>query len=107
MDDRGFEYRQRLGIFLFTTASRPALESTQPPTPSVPGDFSLGVKRRGREVDHSPPYGAEVKECVELYLHSPIRLLAWCLVKGTGATLPLALRSRFEKLQKSGIVIYE
>jgi hypothetical protein len=27
-----------------------------------------------READHSPPSSAEVKECVELYLHSPIRL---------------------------------
>jgi hypothetical protein len=25
----------------------------------------------GSEADHSPPYSAEVKECVELYLHSP------------------------------------
>jgi hypothetical protein len=25
----------------------------------------------GREPDHSPPSGAEVKELVELYLHSP------------------------------------
>jgi hypothetical protein len=33
-----------------------------------------GVKRPGREADHSPPSSAQVKECVELYLHSPIRL---------------------------------
>jgi hypothetical protein len=25
----------------------------------------------GREADHSPPSCAEVKECVELYFHSP------------------------------------
>jgi hypothetical protein len=30
-----------------------------------------GVKRLGREANHSPPSSAEVKECVELYLHSP------------------------------------
>jgi hypothetical protein len=35
------------------------------------GVSSLGVKRQGREVDHSPPSGAEVKND-ELYLHSPI-----------------------------------
>jgi len=29
-----------------------------------------GVKRTGRGVDHSPPSSAEVKERVELYLHS-------------------------------------
>jgi hypothetical protein len=28
----------------------------------------------GREADHSPPSDAEVKEWVELYLHSPVRL---------------------------------
>jgi hypothetical protein len=33
--------------------------------------LSLEAKRPGREADHSPPSGAEVKECVELYLHSP------------------------------------
>jgi hypothetical protein len=32
------------------------------------------VKRLAREADHSPPSIAEVKECVEIYLHSPIRL---------------------------------
>jgi hypothetical protein len=30
-----------------------------------------GVKRPGREADHSPPSSAEVKKCVVLYLHSP------------------------------------
>jgi len=29
------------------------------------------VKRPGRDADHSPPSSAEVKECVELYIHSP------------------------------------
>jgi hypothetical protein len=43
---------------------------TQPPIQWVPGALSLGVKRPGREADHSPPSSAEVKEWVELYLHS-------------------------------------
>jgi hypothetical protein len=33
----------------------------------------MGVKLPGREADHSSPSRAEV-ECVELYLHSPVRL---------------------------------
>jgi hypothetical protein len=33
-----------------------------------------GVERLGLAADQSPPSSAEVKECVELYLHSPIRL---------------------------------
>jgi hypothetical protein len=70
----GFDSRRRLEIFLFTTASRTDLGPTQPPIQWVPGTLSLEVKRPGREADHSPPSSAEVKECVERYLHSPIRL---------------------------------
>jgi hypothetical protein len=53
--------RRGLGIFLFTTASRTAVRLTQP-IQWVPGALSLGVKRPGREADHSPPSSAEVKE---------------------------------------------
>jgi hypothetical protein len=59
LDDRGFE--SRLGIFLFTTASSPALGPTQPLIQWVSGVLSLAVKRPGRESDHSPPSSAEVK----------------------------------------------
>jgi hypothetical protein len=58
----GFDSRRGLGIFLLTTASRTALRSTQPPIQWVPGALALGVKRPGREADHSPPSSAEVKE---------------------------------------------
>jgi hypothetical protein len=50
--------------------SRTALGPSQPSIQWVPGALSLGVKRPGREADHSPPSSNEVKECVELYLHS-------------------------------------
>jgi hypothetical protein len=60
-----------VGIFLFTAASRTALGPTQPPIQWVPGALSLEAKRPGREADHSPPSSAEVKECAEVYLHSP------------------------------------
>jgi hypothetical protein len=53
-----------------------ALRPTQPPIQWVAGALSLGVKRQGSEADHSPPSSAEVKECVELYLHSP-NTLPW------------------------------
>jgi len=43
----------------------------QLPIQLVPGALSMGVKLQGLEADHSPPSSAEVKECVELYLHSP------------------------------------
>jgi hypothetical protein len=80
----GFDSRWGLGIFLFTTASRTALGPTQPPIQWVPGALSLGVKRSGREADHSPPSSAEVKEFVELYLHSHYVFMTWCLVKRSG-----------------------
>jgi hypothetical protein len=54
-----------------TVASRTALGPTQPHIQWVSGSLSLGVKRPGREADHSLPSSAEVKERVELYLHSP------------------------------------
>jgi hypothetical protein len=61
LDGRGFESRQWMGIFLFTTVSRPALGPTQPPIQWVSGDLSLGIKRPGREADYSLPSRAEVK----------------------------------------------
>ena len=44
-----------------------------------------GVKRPGRGVDYPPPFNAEVKERVELYLYSPFRL-SWPVL---GWRLPL------------------
>jgi hypothetical protein len=54
--------------FLFSTSSRPALGPTQPPIQGEPG-----VKRPGREADHSPPTGAEVKK-MWIYTNSLIHL---------------------------------
>jgi hypothetical protein len=64
LDVRGSKVRvpAGLGIFLFTTASRPVLGPTQPPIQWVPGALSLGIKWPGREADHSLPSSAEVKE---------------------------------------------
>jgi hypothetical protein len=60
LDNRGSRVRFPAGvrIFLCTTASRTALGSTKPPTQWVPGAPSMGVKRPGREADHSPPSSA-------------------------------------------------
>jgi len=40
------------------------------------GDSFPGVKRLGREADHSHPSSVEVRECVREYV-----FMAWCLVK--------------------------
>jgi hypothetical protein len=60
-----------------------------PPIQWVPGAFPPGVKRPGREADHSLPSTAEVKECVELYFHStpPIRLHGLVLSQAEGLYL--------------------
>jgi hypothetical protein len=57
----GFDSWWGLGIFLFTTASRTALEPTLPPIQWVPGALSLGVKRPGCEADHSHISSAEIE----------------------------------------------
>jgi hypothetical protein len=44
-----------MGIFLFATASKAALEPTQSPIQCAPGDLSLGVKRPGHEAENSRP----------------------------------------------------
>jgi hypothetical protein len=54
-----------------------ALGPTQPPIQWVPAALSLGVKQPVCGADHSPPSSAEVKECVELYLHFP-NMPSWC-----------------------------
>jgi hypothetical protein len=42
LNDWRFESRQGLGIYLLTIASRPALETTQPPNQWVPVLFPWG-----------------------------------------------------------------
>jgi hypothetical protein len=55
----GIDSQQEQKIFLYFTASRPAL-GPETPAQWVPGALSLGVSP-GREADHSPPSNAEVK----------------------------------------------
>jgi hypothetical protein len=56
MDDRGSRVRFPAGAGNFFLHHR-----VQPPIQGVPEALSLGVKRPGREADHSPPSSAEVK----------------------------------------------
>jgi hypothetical protein len=61
--------------------SRPALGLTQPPIQWIPGALSLGLKRPGREADHSPPSSAEVKNAWSYTSTPQYVFVAWCLVK--------------------------
>jgi hypothetical protein len=49
-------------IFLFSTASIPALGPNQPLIQWVKGTLPRGVKRKGHEADHSAISSAEVKK---------------------------------------------
>jgi hypothetical protein len=44
-------------------------------------DSFPGVKRSGREADHSPPYSAEVKNAWSYTSIPKYVFMAWCLVK--------------------------
>jgi hypothetical protein len=80
LDNRVLHSRQRLGIFLFTTASRTALGPTQPPTQWVLGALSLGVNLPGSKADHSPPSSAKVKNAMSYIFTSQYSFMAWCSV---------------------------
>jgi hypothetical protein len=67
-------------IFLFSTWSRPALEPTHPPLHLAPEALSSGVKRPGREADHSPPASAEVKKMWIYTSTPPYAFMTQCLV---------------------------
>jgi len=75
-------------MFLFTTASRPALGSIQPPIQLLSGALSLGVKRPRREADNAPPCSA-VKDAWSYTSTPTLRLHGLVLSYSTGATLPL------------------
>jgi hypothetical protein len=75
LDDRRFDSRQRLGIFLSTTVSRPVLVSTQLPIKWLPGALSQLVKRPGRGAIRP--------------LHQYV-FMVWCSVKKSAGTVLLS-----------------
>jgi hypothetical protein len=81
-----FDSRQVQESLLYSTEYRPAKRPTRPPTQWVRKPISLGVKRPGLEVVHSPPSSAEVKN--------------------GGATPPLSRRERTEDSQSHQAVKY-
>jgi hypothetical protein len=73
LDDRGSRVRYPAGARNFSLHHRVQNGSGAHPAsyPMSTSGSSLRVKQPGREADNSPPSRAKVKECVELYLHSP------------------------------------
>jgi hypothetical protein len=76
-----FDSWQGLGIFFFTTVSRPVLGPTQPPIQWVPGALFLGVKWPGREADQSSTSSVEVKNTWSFTSTPQYVFRAWYLVK--------------------------
>jgi hypothetical protein len=70
LDLQGVGVRVPLGSRIFSTSFRPAVGSTQPLIQWVSGAIYLGVKRSGREADHSPPTSAKVKK-IWIYTSTP------------------------------------
>jgi hypothetical protein len=71
LDDRGVGVQVLVGLRIFSSPRRlDWLRYTQPPIQWVPRALSPGVKRSGREADHSPPTSAEVKK-TWLYISTP------------------------------------
>jgi hypothetical protein len=64
LDDWGSRVRfpARAGNFFLHHRVQNGSGAHPPPTQWIPGTVSLGVKRPGREDNHSPPCSAEVEE---------------------------------------------
>jgi hypothetical protein len=70
----------RVKNFLFPTSSQLALRCTQPSIQCIPEALSPGVKRPGREADHSPPTSAEVKKIWIYTSTSTYAFMSLCLI---------------------------
>jgi hypothetical protein len=91
LEDREFESRQGLGIFL-TNMSRPVLGPTKPPIQRTTGALSLEKMPPGSEADHSNSSSAEVKNAWSYTSVPQYDFIAWYSVKkSTRTTLPLPL----------------
>jgi hypothetical protein len=74
------------------------------------GLFPWGVKRPGREADHSPPSRAEVKNAWSYTSIPPYAFMAWCSVKAQGQLylhlLPYEGKSKIKgTLKKSTFIV--
>jgi len=67
-------YRQVQNSCLYSRASKPALERTQPSIQQAPWGSFPRLKRTEREADHVPSSTAEVKNKWNCYLRFHIRL---------------------------------
>jgi len=81
LNDRRFESRQGLGIFLLITASRPALGIHPASYPTGTRDSFPGIKRPEHEAEHLPPSSIEAKNAWRYTSTPQYAFTAWCSVK--------------------------
>jgi hypothetical protein len=93
-------------IFLFSTASRPALGHTQPPMQWVSREISPGVKQPGREDDHSHPSSAEVKNCEAIPPLPPHVFMAECLINQAQEQLYLSTYWYMENCRRRSTLLF-
>jgi hypothetical protein len=95
-------------IYLFSTASRPALGLTQTPIQWVLGAISPGVMWRGHEADHSPPSTAEVKNggAIPSLLHMSLCHSAYLIKYRDNFTFTLLVNAECIKVWKEAVLIY-
>jgi hypothetical protein len=102
----------RVKNFLFSTSSRPALGSTQPPIQRVSGAFSPGLKRPRHDADHSSST-MQRSRGVELYIYSSVYLRGGIvnhLSTGQFYLLPLQIcssRNTHKLITRSINLLYE
>jgi hypothetical protein len=94
--DSGVRFPAAAGNFSLYHCFQNGSGSTQPYIQWVPGALSLGVKRPGREADHSPPSSAESKNEWS-YTSTPYYAsMEWCLKHRDNFTLLyLTLKSMY------------
>jgi hypothetical protein len=83
LDDRGsgVQFPAGAGNFSLLHRVQNGSGARLPPIQWVPKALSLGVKRPGREADHSLPSSAEVQNAWRYTSTPQYVFMAWCLVK--------------------------
>jgi hypothetical protein len=74
----GIRFSAGAGIFTFATASRMAMETTQPPVLWVSGAVSPKIERPGLLAYHSPPSNVKVKNAWSYISLPPYVFVSWC-----------------------------